>query len=563
MIQPSSHHRDVIMPMKLHELEKFEHAIDTCGKCGDCSSAGTQATTAKKHVDRPCPVKNVLGFEAYSARGRIMVLKNVLAGKLKVSKDLFDWAYSCTTCASCKETCLAIDGGIDTPSMIEAFRQDLVSNHITIDKHHEVVNNILTLGNPYGEPASTRYDFIKSKNFSSKADVLLFAGCTAFYREPKILSNVIALFEKLGIYYTVLENEGCCGSILKRLGYTKEFQDNARNNLVAIEASGANTIVFTCAGCYRTFKKDYSSFNDQGIKVLHVTEFLDEYLKEHPNEFKLDHQALVSYHDPCHLGRHSGVYEAPRNLIKNIENATFIELDTSRNYSHCCGAGGGVKSSNPGLAIQIAANRDAEAMLKHVEILVSACPFCEKNLRDGLDGLESQLRIVDITTLLLEAAGINEYKIKDASCESISGEETNGTKYMAYLMQYPEIFSDLVDGSIMDFTIYEKIEDLENECPPIEAFNVARRLNGIEITGGRADSADLELALSTSAVKKLIECPTKDEYANLFGNFYNEPDEIEGWIDFVLNKRTKTLIKMGYGKFAEAAGILEDEDKVE
>lgn len=550
------------MPVKLQELEKFERFIEICGKCGDCSSAGTQATTAKKHVDRPCPVKNVLGFEAYSARGRIMVLKNVLSGRLKVSSDLLDWAYSCTTCASCKETCLAIDGGIDTPSMMEAFRQDLVMNGIMIDKHQEIVHNILTLGNPYGEPSSTRLDFIEGKNFTCDADVLLFAGCTAFYREPEILGNVIALFDKLGIHYTMLDNEGCCGSILKRYGYFNEFQENARSNIDAIAASGASTIVFTCAGCYRTFKKDYSSLDNQGMKYIHVTEFLEAYLDDMPVQFKFKSPTRVGYHDPCHLGRHAGVYEAPRNLLKKIANASFIELDTNRNYSHCCGSGGGVKSSNPELAKRIAMNRDREAIEKGIDVLVSACPFCENNLRSGLDGLDSTLLIDDITSILLDTL-IEERKSKISGCEQIISQETTATKYMTYLNQYPEIFSDLGDGSIMDFTIYDKIEDLENECDPIEAFNVSRSSSGITINPGRADSADLELALSANAVKKLIECPTKDEYASLFGKFYNEPDEVEGWIDFILNKRTKTLIKMGYGKFAEAAGILEDEDKVE
>ncbi|MEX2682760.1 MAG: hypothetical protein Q6373_014310, partial [Candidatus Sigynarchaeota archaeon] len=110
------------MTTKFNQLEKLEHFIDICGRCGDCGTSGTQLSTAKRHVDKPCPVKNVLGFEAYSARGRIIVLKNVLGGKLKINKELLDWAYSCTTCASCKETCLAIDGGIDTPALMEALR---------------------------------------------------------------------------------------------------------------------------------------------------------------------------------------------------------------------------------------------------------------------------------------------------------------------------------------------------------------------------------------------------------------------------------------------------------
>jgi Fe-S oxidoreductase len=550
------------MAVNFTQLKKLEHYIDSCGKCGDCSTSGTQLSTAKRHVDRPCPVKTVLGYEAYSARGRIMVLKNVLGGKLKVNKELLDWAYSCTTCASCKETCLAIDGGIDTPAMMEALRCDLVASGNVIGKHKEIVDSITRNGNPYGEPKAKRLDFIKGKHAAAKADVLLFLGCTAAYREPAMAAGVVTLLERLGVPYAMLASEGCCGSILKRYGYTAEFEENAKRNVAAFAASGAKTVVFPCAGCYRTFKKDYAGIGGAGkIQLLHVTEFASDFLKAHPRQFKFKQHSRVSFHDPCHLGRHAGVYEAPRDLLKGIQNATFVELDASRNFSHCCGSGGGVKSSNPELAREIAANRDREAIAKQVDVLVSACPFCEKNLRDGLDGEASKLRVADITEILVETM-VEDMKGKVAACDAPGGTATISGKYMAYLGQYPDIFSDLVQGSVMDFTLYSKIEDLEAECDPIEAFNVLRTEKGIDINPGRADNADLELALSLVAVGKLVTCPTKAAYAELFGKFYNEPDEVEGWIDFILNKRTKTLIKMGYGKFAEAAGILEDEGAV-
>ncbi|MFW9937278.1 MAG: hypothetical protein ACFFD5_06490 [Candidatus Thorarchaeota archaeon] len=131
--------------------------------------------------------------------------------------------------------------------------------------------------------------------------------------------------------------------------------------------------------------------------------------------------------------------------------------------------------------------------------------------------------------------------------------------YTAFLSKFPEIFSDLVQGSIFDFAIYDSIKSYD-EKSPVDVFNVLQNGQGIEIKPGRADDADLELALSIEAVKKLIQTDTKTEYAKLLGNFYNFPDEKKGWIDFFLNKRTQTLIDMGYGRFAKTAGILEDED---
>ena len=140
----------------------------------------------------------------------------------------------------------------------------------------------------------------------------------------------------------------------------------------------------------------------------------------------------------------------------------------------------------------------------------------------------------------------NEYKTEIAK------------NYTAFLSQYPEIFSDLISGSIFDFAIYDSLKLYENGSP-IDIFNVFCNGKGIEIKPGKAEESDLELALSVDAVEKLIKTKDKEEYARLLGSFFNEPDEKNGWIDFMLHKRTQILIDMGYGKFAQSAGILEDD----
>ena len=134
-------------------------------------------------------------------------------------------------------------------------------------------------------------------------------------------------------------------------------------------------------------------------------------------------------------------------------------------------------------------------------------------------------------------------------------------KYTTFLSKYPEIFSDLISGSDFDFALYDSIKSYDNRTP-VDVFHVYSNGHGIEIKPGRAINSDLELALSLEAVKKLIQTNTKEEYAKLLGIFYNDPDEKKGWVDFFLNKRTQTLIDMGYGKFAQTAGILNDDDDI-
>ena len=146
----------------------------------------------------------------------------------------------------------------------------------------------------------------------------------------------------------------------------------------------------------------------------------------------------------------------------------------------------------------------------------------------------------------MKSSAISEYKTEIAN------------NYTAFLLKYPEIFSDLILGSNFDFAIYDSFGAYNDESP-VDIFNVLCNGHGIEIKPGKAVNSDLELALSIKAIEKLIQTKTKVEYTKLFGYFYNEPDEETGWIDFVLHKRTQTLIDMGYGKFAKTAGILEDE----
>ncbi len=128
--------------------------------------------------------------------------------------------------------------------------------------------------------------------------------------------------------------------------------------------------------------------------------------------------------------------------------------------------------------------------------------------------------------------------------------------YTEFLSKYPEIFSDLSNGSNFDFAIYDSNKSYKNDSP-IEVFNVYRNGQGIEIKPGSAEDSDLQLSLSKYAVEKLIRTKTKDEYSKLLGNFYNHPNVEKEWIDFTLLKRTQIVIEKGYGKFAKTAGLIE------
>ena len=132
-------------------------------------------------------------------------------------------------------------------------------------------------------------------------------------------------------------------------------------------------------------------------------------------------------------------------------------------------------------------------------------------------------------------------------------------KYSTFLSKYPEIFSDLVSGFRFDFAIYNSIEEYEAGSP-IDVFFIEGNGHSIELKPGRAPNPDLEFAVSIQAVEKLIQTKDEVEYTQLLGYFFNEPDEQKGWVDFILHKRTQTIIDMGYGRFAQTAGILKEDD---
>ena len=537
--------------MNFDGLTDYLPQMEKCGRCGDCAYS-VKISTAKKHISMPCPIRNNLGFETYSARGRIIILKKLLEGELEIDQNIVQWANLCLTCASCKETCLAIEGGIDVPAMMECLRKELVDAGYFLEPHASIEKNIIEKFNPYGEEHQKRLEFLDSAPIPEKADVVYYVGCTSSYRRQEIAKSTIELLHKAGVNFTVIDDERCCGSTLFRTGFVKTAKEFAKHNIDKINEIGAKTVVFSCAGCYRTFAQDYAPlWNGNKAKLMHVVELLKKLKDQNRISFASSEKLKVTYHDPCHLGRHMKIFEDPRNLLKATANVELLEMETNRRYAHCCGAGSGVKKAFPDMALQISKERLNEAAETQAEVLVSACPFCKTNLSDGADGVG--LEVIDITEFLL-----NNYT-EESVVEELQKELTLGQQFSKYLDNHPNIFVDLVTDCLIDFSLFNSLNEFEDEKPPLEVFHVLRTEDGINIDYGKANASDVEIAFSQTAVKNLISSNSEKQYAKRFGKFYNEPSE-ENWIDFLLNRSTRVLIKMGYGAFAREAGILEDED---
>jgi fumarate reductase (CoM/CoB) subunit B len=312
-----------------------------------------------------------------------MILKGLTCG-LQPDSQVLSSLNTCTTCGICTENCPA---GVNPPEMIESARRQLVSLGKMTCQQADLSRNIFASGNTFGA-AGDRLSWLTDKSLlSKKADYVYFVGCMNSYRYTETAANTFALLNRFGA--TMLPAEQCCGSPLLRTGFdARRFIDE---NCRQIAETGAGTVITGCAGCYTTLKKSYP----KDFRVLSVPEFLAENISE------IDIKPLdltVTYHDPCHLGRHNQIYEQPRHVIRAI--CRLKEMKTSGTAARCCGGGGGVRAGYKDLSMKMAKKR-LEDVPGEVDYIVTSCPLCIRNLRDA-GAVEKIIDLVDLVAMAMQ-----------------------------------------------------------------------------------------------------------------------------------------------------------------
>lgn len=391
---------------KFKHLAKLESTILQCISCGDCREA-TDYTANPPKWGVCVAREHSSGFEPFFGRGKMQIIRSLWQGKLDLSKDMAEVIYQCPTCGACSKTCAYEIKSVD---FYEALRAELVDAGCGLEAHVPMNQAMVELLNPYGRDNKQKKEWLNKLDFKVKdatkeqAGILYFVGCTAALTPDiqAVAINTAKVLNKLGIDFAVLgEQEVCCGSVAMRTGDLKAFVSVSGKNVNLFKSSGAKTIITSCAGCYRTLKVDYAAqMEELGIEVLHTIEFLHKIIKE--KNIKLKNLGIIAtYHDPCHTGRHTGVYEEPREILKMM--ATLTEMKTIKDNAKCCGSGGGVKKGFPELALEISKSRIQEAEETGAEYLVSICPFCYRGLSDAIKALNSKIKMVDLLELLIQA----------------------------------------------------------------------------------------------------------------------------------------------------------------
>ncbi|MBC2716303.1 MAG: hypothetical protein HF978_13420 [Desulfobacteraceae bacterium] len=246
-------------------------------------------------------------------------------------------------------------------------------------------------------------------NKNSDIDVFYFVGCTASFdiNVKEVGINTINILNEAGIRTGILgKNEKCCGSVLLRIGQYDEFERLATSNLKTFNALGIDTLITSCAGCYRTLKADYEKVGKFNFRVMHTVEYLEELIENGKISLKHEVPLKVTFHDPCHSGRHIGSYDAPRNVLRKIPGLEFVEMDRIKENSRCCGAGGGLKAGFGDIQNLMAQKRVKDAEKTGASRLVSTCPFCYQGLQIGVNAIKSHVKVSDITEIVALAMGL-------------------------------------------------------------------------------------------------------------------------------------------------------------
>jgi Fe-S oxidoreductase len=276
------------------------------------------------------------------------------------------------------------------------------------------VQNLEAYDNPWGQPRARRINWTRNLGFKvkdlskkgAKAEVLFYPGCTYAY-DPRITQHIqdtAILMHEAGVDFGILGNaEKCCGSTAFNLGYVSVLEKYGEDNIKTFNGLGIKKIVTPCSGCYNTIGNVYAQLAECEFTVEHSVVMLAQLVKE--KKLKPIHpvKAVVTYHDPCHLGRHGHIFDAPREILRAIPGIKLVEMNRIREYSFCCGGGGGARTGKLDFAQATARKRVQEAEFTGAKLLVTACPFCEQNFLDSLDTAETSLKLVDVVALLKQS----------------------------------------------------------------------------------------------------------------------------------------------------------------
>ncbi len=343
------------------------------------------------------------GVETFSSKGRLLLSRGLLSEELGASERLVDSLFSCTACGQCYD---------------QLGRGDLEINNAIIRARHEIskagegpgvcrvtLRNIHEEGNPMGMPAEDRtiwWEDIEREFPYSGNDVLYWPGCTTAYRLPGVVEATVKVFDEVELDFGVFGvRERCCGLLLYLNGQWDEARESAGRLIHELEGAGVKQLVTNCAGCYYTFSRVYPILGIQpSFGVTHTSQAMEGLIEQgrlHLRKLKRKY----AWHDPCDLGRHSKVFESPRNVLRSIPELKLEEPPLNREHTICCGAGGGLWMYDSDLSERVARSKlEDDIHPLGVDGIVTGCPACILSLRNMASSVLPEVEIRDLSEVV-------------------------------------------------------------------------------------------------------------------------------------------------------------------
>ncbi|MCE9668783.1 (Fe-S)-binding protein [Myxococcus stipitatus] len=349
--------------------------------------------------------------------------------------------WACTSCGWCEQACPVFIENV--PRLIDMRRYQVQVKADFPPEIQRVFEGIERQGNPWGLGQDRRDEWAEDLALPTWGDgggpyeYLFFVGCAGSYddKQKKVSRALVKIMREAGVSFATLsKQEMCNGETARRMGNEYLYQTMAKTNVEAWNSMGVKAVITQCPHCFNTIKNEYPEFGGE-YRVINHTELINDLLREKRIKLSQVMNTKLTYHDPCYLGRHNGVYDAPREVLKAIPGLEVVEMQRSKREGFCCGAGGGRMWMEEHIGTRINHNRlnEAALTLKHAEdpttpypdaadkkkpgqvgdykekggsgIVAVACPFCSTMLKDAVNdtGREENIKIKDITELVADA----------------------------------------------------------------------------------------------------------------------------------------------------------------
>jgi len=369
-----------------------EYKLFACIQCGKCTGGCPMAAKTKLNP-------------------RNLIYRVLIAGNgfdLEGREELWD----CTTCNTCASRC---PKQVNPMEAVIAMRSAFVEKGRVHPNVKTALESTFRHGNPLTMPREDRNlwaDGLPIKPFEESTEYLYFVGCTPSYdpRIQKVAQALVRLLATTPLNYGYLgSEESCCGSEVRRLGEAGLFEMIVEDTTELYKNLGVSKMFTTSPHCFNAYKNDFPAVageKSHPMQVQHYTQVLASLIERGELKFSGSLEKTITYHDPCYLGKHNGVFDEPREVLSSIPGVNLVEMDRSREKSLCCEGGGGrmwLEGTNPG--IRLAQQRIQEALDTGAQVLATACPFCLATLDEAVKHLnaDDKLQVMDIAELAAQA----------------------------------------------------------------------------------------------------------------------------------------------------------------